>query len=141
MKKLLEEFKAFAIKGNVIDMAVGTMIGGAFSKIVSSLVVDVFTPAISLLLGNMTFSELSYTVIKGENEIVIRYGNFIQNIIDFLIMAICIFAFVKMIIKLKENAKKKEEVVVEADPVIQEPQLSIEAQLLTEIKELLQNQK
>lgn len=141
MKKLLEEFKAFAIKGNVIDMAVGTMIGGAFSKIVSSLVADVFTPAISLLLGNMTFSELSFTVIKGENEIVIRYGNFIQNIIDFLIMAICIFAFVKMIMKLKENAKKKEEVVVEAEPVIQEPQLSIEAQLLTEIKELLQNQK
>ncbi len=141
MKKLLEEFKAFAVKGNVIDMAVGTMIGGAFSKIVSSLVADIFTPLISLLLGDVNFAELTYTITKGESEISINYGTFLQNIIDFLIMAICIFAFVKMIMGLKEAAAKKEEVVEEAPAEPEEPKLSAEAQLLTEIKELLEKQK
>ncbi len=134
MKKLIKEFKEFAIQGNVLDMAVGTMIGGAFGKIVTSLVNDILTPLISLLLGNIDLSGLSTDVTVGENTISVGWGLFMQNVVDFLIMAICIFAFVKFFTSLKKKPEEKPE-----EP--KEPELSDEAKLLTEIKELLEKQK
>ena len=118
MKKFLDEFKAFALKGNVMDMAVGVIIGGAFGKIVSSLVNDVFMPVLSLLTGGMNVSSLfvqlsktdtPYTTAEAAAEAgvaTLNYGLFIQAIIDFLLMALCIFLFVKAISKLR---KKQEE--------------------------------
>lgn len=110
MKKLIEEFKKFALKGNVIDMAVGVMIGGAFSKIVTSLVNDVFMPVLSLLTGGMNTSSLFLALGPGEFSTIedaaaagvatLNYGVFLQTVIDFLLIAICIFAFVKLITRL-----------------------------------------
>ena len=93
MKKLIAEFKTFALKGNVVDMAVGVIIGGAFGKIVSSLVNDIFMPIIGVISGGIQFTNLSITV--GESQI--KYGSFIQNVVDFLIIALVIFAFVKFV--------------------------------------------
>lgn len=106
MKKLFEEFKKFAFKGNVIDMAVGVMIGAAFGKIVASLVGDLFMPLLSLLTGRMDFTTLSVTLGEGEGAAVLAYGSFIQTVIDFLLIAVCIFLFVKFITRLykKEEA-------------------------------------
>ena len=130
MKKILNEFKMFATKGNVLDLAIGVMIGGAFGKIVSSLVNDVVMPLISLLFGSVDFSEATWVLRAaggGKDPITLKYGLFIQNIIDFLIIAICIFIFVKIISGFK---KKKEEAPV---PAV----LSKEEMLLTEIRDLL----
>lgn len=104
----LAEFKKFALKGNVLDMAVGVVIGGAFGKIVTSLVADIITPLVGLLMGGVDVKSLSWQV----NEAVIAYGNFLQNIIDFLIIALSIFLFVKLIGKFsrkKEEAPKEPE--------------------------------
>ena len=131
MKKLFNEFKEFAIQGNVLDMAVGTMIGGAFGKIVTSLVNDILTPLLSLLLGNIDLSGLATNVTVGETTISVAWGVFLQNVVDFLIMAVCIFAFVKFFTSLKKKPAEEPE-----EP--KEPELSAEAKLLTEIKELLE---
>lgn len=115
MKKFINEFKAFAVKGNVIDMAVGVIIGGAFGKIVASLVNDIFMPIISLLTGGVNVSGLfvqlsgaeKYASIDAAKEAGVatfNYGLFIQNIIDFVLIALCVFLFVKAI----NNLKKKE---------------------------------
>ena len=105
MKKFFEEFKAFAMKGNVVDMAVGVIIGGAFGKIVSSLVADIITPLIGILTGNVDLSSLKI-VLSEENAI--NYGAFIQNVIDFVIIALSIFVMIKVVNKVsaKVNAKK-----------------------------------
>ncbi len=129
MKKLLAEFKAFAVKGNVVDMAVGVIIGGAFGKIVTSFVNDIVMPLIGVLLGGVQFSALMWKI----NEAEIKYGAFIQSVIDFLIIAICIFSFIKMITKLSE-IRKKEEIIEE---VKEEPKKSDEVVLLEEIRDLL----
>ncbi len=94
---LVNEFKTFALKGNVIDMAVGVMIGGAFSKIVTSIVNDLFMPLITLLTGRISFSSLSIPLGEGENAAVFAYGNFLQTVVDFLLMALCVFLFVKLL--------------------------------------------
>ena len=117
MKKLLGEFKKFALKGNVIDMAVGVMIGGAFSKIVTSLVNDVFMPVLSLMTGGMNTSSLFVALGEGEFATIeaakeagvatLNYGTFIQTVIDFVLIAICIFAFVKLITKLHKKEEPK----------------------------------
>jgi len=99
------EFKKFAFKGNVIDLAVGMMIGSAFTKIVSSLVNDLFTPLLSLLTNKISFSSLGIKLGEAEDAAVFAYGNFIQSVIDFFLIALCIFFFVKFINKMK----KKEE--------------------------------
>lgn len=99
--KLWKEFKDFAFKGNVIDLSVGVMIGGAFSSIVTSMVNDLFTPLISLITGKVDFSTLAVTFGEGENAPVFAYGSFIQAIINFLLVALCIFMFVKFINKMK----------------------------------------
>ena len=105
MKKFIKEFKEFAFKGNVIDMAVGVMIGGAFSSIITSVVNNLFMPLLSLVTGRIDFTSLQIVLGEGENPAVFAYGAFIQNVIDFLLMALCIFLFVKMI----NNFRKKEE--------------------------------
>ncbi len=128
----VKEFKEFAMKGNVMDMAVGVIIGGAFGKIVSSLVDDVLMPAIGMLTGNVDFTGLALKIGEGEGAAVLKYGTFIQNIIDFLIIALCIFLMIKGMNKL---TKKKEE---EPAP---EPEPSNEEKLLGEIRDLLKKDK
>lgn len=103
MKKLWREFKEFAFKGNVIDMAVGVMIGSAFSKIVTSLVNDLFMPLLSVLTGSVSFTELAIALGEGEEAAKFAYGNFLQTVVDFLLIAVCIFAFVKLITKLRKK--------------------------------------
>lgn len=123
----IKEFREFAMKGNVMDMAVGVIIGGAFGKIVSSLVDNILMPAISIFTVGLDFSTLSVKV----KDATINYGMFIQNVIDFLIIAFCIFLMIKGMNKLN---KKKEE---EAAPAAPEP--SSEEKLLTEIRDLMKN--
>jgi len=137
MKKFLQEFKTFAMRGNVIDMAIGIIIGGAFGKIVSSLVADVIMPCIGLLVGGINFTELKITLkeasldISGQvvPAITINYGELIQVIFDFIIIAFCIFLMIKALNKL---SRKKEET-----PPPPSPQLSEEVKLLTEIRDAL----
>lgn len=126
--KELSAFKKFISRGNVVDMAVGVIIGGAFGKIVTSLVNDIVMPLIGLLLGGLDFSKLSVTI----GEATIAYGNFIQTIVDFLIIAICIFAVIRIFEKFKKKEAAKPE---EPAPVIK----SDEAVLLEEIRDLLKN--
>ena len=129
---MLKEFKEFISKGNVVDLAVGVIIGGAFGKIVTSLVNDIIMPLIGVIIGGINFTNLSIKI----GESVIAYGSFIQNIIDFLIIAACIFAFVKFVNKLtnlntveaKEEPKKEEQKVAE------------DIKLLIEIRDLLKKQ-
>lgn len=137
MKKFWNEFKKFALKGNVVDMAVGVMIGSAFSGIVSSLVSDIFTPLISLLFGRIDFANLSWTVTANGNTITVAYGQFIQHVIDFFIMALCIFLFVKAINNLKETMDKLSKKEKEEAP---KPEPSAEVKLLTEIRDELKKQ-
>ena len=124
----IKEFKEFAMKGNVMDMAVGVIIGGAFGKIVSSLVDDVLMPIIGTLTGGVNFTDLAITV----GEANIKYGTFIQNVIDFLIIALCIFLMIKGMNKL--NRKKEEE------PAPEEPKGPTQEELLAEIRDLLNKQ-
>ena len=136
----ISEFKQFAMKGNVVDMAVGVIIGGAFGKIVSSIVADIIMPPIGWLIGGVDFSSLKVNLPvnplapEGTEPVSINYGAFIQNTIDFLIIALCIFLLIKGINKLM---KKKEE---ESAPA-EEPTPSKEEVLLTEIRDLLKEKK
>ena len=129
--KLVDEFKAFAMKGNVVDMAVGIIIGAAFGKIVSSLVADIFMPPLGLLIGGVNFTELKI-ILKaavGTNPAVTwNYGNFLQAAFDFVIVAFVVFLVIKAIVA----AKRKEEVAPAAPPVPTK-----EETLLTEISDLL----
>jgi large conductance mechanosensitive channel len=122
----ISEFKEFAMKGNVMDMAVGVIIGGAFGKIVSSLVDNVLMPLVGLVTGGVDFSTLAVTV--GDAEV--KYGMFIQNVVDFLIVAFCIFLMLKGINKL--NRKKEEPA-----PAPEEPKGPTQEELLAEIRDLL----
>ncbi|MCH1623994.1 large conductance mechanosensitive channel protein MscL [Fredinandcohnia quinoae] len=125
---MLKEFKAFAMKGNVIDLAVGVIIGGAFGKIVTSLVNDVIMPLVGLLLGGI---DLSSDQLHLREESYLKYGSFIQTILDFLIIAFSIFLFVRL---LQRFRKKEESKPVESTP-------SKEELLLTEIRDLLKQQQ
>ena len=140
---LIKEFKEFAMRGNVMDMAVGVIIGGAFGKIVTSLVNDILMPLVGKVLGNTDFTNL-YAVLAGEvpagtsleqareaGASVFAYGAFIQNVVDFLIVAFCIFMVIKGVNKLS-NLRKKEE---EAAPAA--PAGPTQEELLTEIRDLL----
>ena len=129
--KLVDEFKAFIMRGNVVDMAVGVIIGGAFSKIVTSLVNDIFMPIIGMIVGNVDFTTLEIKIgepVEGVEQAAIKYGMFIQEIINFLIIALCIFMFIKLIAKIQ---KKKDE---EPAPA---PEPTKEEVLLTEIRDAL----
>jgi len=128
---MLQEFKSFAIKWNMVDMAVGIIIGAAFGKIVSSLVKDVIMPAVGVLVGGVDFTDLAYTLKEakeGVEAVTIKYGAFIQTIIDFLIVAMAIFVAVKVI-----NSMKKKEEEAPSEP----PKPSNEEVLLGEIRDLL----
>lgn len=128
---MIQEFKEFAIKGNVVDMAVGVIIGAAFGKIVSSLVTDVVMPPIGVLIGGVDFSKLSFVLLEATSTapaVVISYGRFIQTVVDFTIIAAVIFMVVKGINKLKKNAEK-----TAAAPVAPPAQ----EVLLAEIRDLL----
>ena len=132
---LIQEFKAFAARGNVIDMAVGIIIGAAFGKIVSSFVGDVIMPPIGLILGGVDFSDLAVTLKAAEGTtpaVVIAYGKFIQTIIDFLIISFAIFMGLKAINTLKK--KQEEEAAAPAGP-------TKDHELLTEIRDLLKSQQ
>ena len=128
----LKEFKTFAMKGNVMDMAVGVIIGGAFGKIVSSLVDDVLMPVIGMLTGGIDFKDLALTV----GDANIKYGNFLQNVIDFLIIAFSIFIMIKAINRLIH--KREEETKAPPAPPAP-PAPSKEEQLLSEIRDILKN--
>ena len=129
MKKIIGEFKEFISRGNVLDLAVGVIIGGAFSKIVSSLVNDVFMPLIGVFIGGLDFSSLTIKV----KDASINYGLFLQNIVDFLLMAICIFIIVKVVNKVRDGLENKQEIVEETKEVVK----SNEEILLEEIRDLL----
>jgi large conductance mechanosensitive channel len=131
---VINEFKAFAVKGNVVDMAVGIIIGAAFGKIVSSFVGDVIMPPIGLLIGGVDFSDLAITLKAAEGDlpaVVLSYGKFIQTVLDFLIVAFAIFMGVKAI----NHLKRKEAEEPSAPPVP-----SAEETLLSEIRDLLREQ-
>lgn len=147
----IQDFKAFALKGNVVDMAVGVIIGGAFGKIVSSVVADVIMPPIGLLVGGVNFTDLKWVmkdavaevkdeagnvITAAQDAVTLNYGNFLQVTFDFLIIAFSIFLMIKLLTKLTEK-KKAEEKATPAPP----PAPSKEELLLTEIRDLLKNQK
>ena len=118
-KKFITEFKEFALKGNVLDLAIGVIIGGAFNKIVSSLVNDIIMPPIGAITGGVDFKDLKYILkpqIGDIPAVTLNYGAFIQNVVDFLIIAFSIFIFIKVVSKLnrkKEEANKEESIVEE----------------------------
>jgi len=139
MKKWMTEFKAFILRGNVLDMAVGVIVGGAFGKISSSLVSDVIMPMIGMLLGKVNFTDLKIvlqpaSVVDGTEiaEVAINYGNFIQQVVDFLIIAAAVFVMVKIFNSLT-SIRKKEEIEEKAA----EPAKPTTEDLLTEIRDLL----
>lgn len=141
-----KEFKEFAFKGNVIDMAIGVIIGGAFGKIVTSIVNDLVMPAIGYVLAGISFTDLkivlSPAVLDAAGnvqtpETAIMYGNFIQQCVDFFIIALCIFFAVKFINKATSMAKKNEEEVPAEEPAPEAPAAPTEAELLAEIRDLL----
>ena len=131
---MLKEFRDFAMKGNVVDLAVGVIIGGAFGKIVTSLVNDIITPLLGLLLGKVNVaSSVTRIPTPVGDPIILKSGIFLQNIIDFLIVSFSIFMFIKVINKFK----KKEEV---KEVIVEEPKPTKEELLLTEIRDLLKAQ-
>ncbi len=132
---LLKEFKAFASRGNVIDMAVGIIIGAAFGKIVSSFVADIIMPPIGIILGGVNFSDLSFVLLAAQGDapaVVIAYGQFIQTVVDFTIIAFAIFMGLKAI----NSLKRKEEEAPKAPPAPTKDQ-----ELLSEIRDLLKAQQ
>lgn len=137
----LQDFKAFAMKGNVVDMAVGVIIGGAFGKIVSSAVADIIMPVLGLLIGGVNFADLKWVIkpaemVDGKEVAVVtlNYGNFLQTAFDFLIIAFSIFLFIRLIMKL--TAKKETPAAPPAPPAPTKEEL-----LLTEIRDLLKEKK
>ena len=138
----IQDFKAFALKGNVVDMAVGVIIGGAFGKIVTSVVNNIIMPPIGVLTGGVDFTDLKVTlkeaVMDGENvvseAVTLNYGQFVHDVVDFLIIAFCIFLMIKGIAALTRKKKAEDD----AAPA-PEPEPSAEEKLLTEIRDLLKN--
>lgn len=129
--KFIDEFKAFALKGNVVDMAVGVIVGGAFGKIVSSLVSDVIMPVFSFLTQGMSISGMKYDLPGG--NAVIAYGAFLQNVVDFLLISVSIFLMIKLMSKLRRKAKEP--------PAPEPPKGPTAEELLSEIRDLLAEQK
>lgn len=141
MKKFLNEFKEFAMKGNVVDMAVGVIIGAAFGKIVTSLVNDIIMPAIGMLTGGVNFSDHKWVIQQAQtvgeeivtSEVAITWGAFVQTIFDFIIIAFCIFVAIKFVNKLKRTPEP-----APAEPAA--PSGPTQEELLTEIRDLLRKQ-
>ena len=142
MKKFIQEFKAFAVKGNVIDLAVAVIIGGAFGKIISSLVADIIMPPIGLLSGGINLVDRQWTLRAAEGEaaaVTLNIGKFLQNVMDFLIIAVVIFLLIKLITALERQVKldkSKATANKEATPLTPPPPTK-DQELLTEIRDLL----
>ncbi len=142
MGKFINEFKEFAVKGNAVDMAVGVIIGGAFGKIISSIVDDLIMPPIGWLIGGVNFTDLKFTLpsvdvgLEKLQPATINYGNFLQTAFDFIIIAFCVFMLVKVINKVarKKNEEIKKEVTSTPEPTKEEI-------LLTEIRDLLKEKE
>lgn len=143
MGKFLHDFKEFALKGNVIDMAVGVIVGGAFGKIVSSLVNDILMPILSLVTGGDGYKNLKYVItpareataegVAAVEEVAVNYGLFIQNIVDFIIIALSIFVALRVTMKFMKKEKAEEAAAPAPEP-------SAEEKLLTEIRDLLKSE-
>lgn len=141
MGKFIQEFKDFAVKGNVIDMAIGVVVGGAFGKIVTSLVNDIIMPGVGVLTGGLNFTDYKFVIQKGVTEgseiitpeVAITWGSFVQTVVDFFIIAFCIFLAIKAI----NRFKRKEEAAPEAPAT---PAGPTQEELLTEIRDLLRQQ-
>ena len=138
MGKFIQDFKAFALKGNVVDMAVGVIVGGAFGKIVTSLVNDIIMPVMSIITGGDGYKNLKYVIQAGKpavgdqaaiEEVAVNYGLFIQNIVDFFIIALCIFIALRYTMKFMHQEKQEEAAPEPAGPTQEE--------LLTEIRDIL----
>jgi large conductance mechanosensitive channel len=132
---MLKEFKKFIMRGNVVDLAVGVVIGGAFGKIVTSLVNDLIMPLLGLIMGKVSFADLKYVITPATEqvaEVAFKYGAFLQSVIDFLIIALSIFLMIKLLSSFKK--KKEEELVVIPEP-------SKEEVLLAEIRDLLKEKQ
>lgn len=145
MGRFLNEFKEFAVKGNAVDMAVGVIIGGAFGKIVTSVVNDIIMPPIGWLIGGVKFTDLKFELPQMEipgieklEPVTVNYGNFLQTIFDFIIIAFCVFMLVKGINRLSKKVTKAKETPA-APPA--PPQPSAEERLLTEIRDLLKDKQ
>lgn len=143
MGKFIEDFKAFALKGNIVDMAVGVIIGGAFGKIVTSLVNDIIMPVVSIITGGDGYRNLKYVITPAREatgdmaaveEVAVNYGLFIQNIVDFLIIALCIFVALRYTVRFMKKEKAAEEVAPAPEPTAEE-------KLLTEIRDILQKDR
>lgn len=147
MKKFFSEFKEFAMRGNVVDMAVGVIIGAAFGKIVSSLVNDIIMPLIGVVTGGMNFTDYKLVVQKAvmdgqeiiKPEVTMNWGTWVQTVVDFLIVAFCIFVMIKFINNLRKKAERQKE--AEAEPAPAAPEPTKEEQLLAEIRDLLKEQQ
>ncbi len=148
--KLFKEFKEFINKGNVVDMAVGVVIATAFGNITKSLVADIIMPLVGMLTGGISVSDLKYvlaeavvdeagTVVVAENAV--RYGTFIQFVIDFLIIAMAVFVFVKVLNSAKNIRLRKEDDKAKVEEPAPEPEPSAEEKLLTEIRDLLKDKQ
>lgn len=138
MKKFFDEFKKFISRGNVVDMAVGVIVGSAFTAIVNSLVKDVVTPFIGVLTNGVDFTQMKYVItpaVGDKPEVAILYGNFIQAIVNFLIIAFVVFCMVKLINNMRAKMEKEKEEAPDAPP-----KPSDEVVLLTEIRDLLKEQ-
>ena len=133
LKKEADEFKKFISRGSVVDMAIGVIIGGAFGKIVSSLVNDIIMPLVGVVLGGLDFSSLSIKI----GDASIKYGSFIQSVVDFLIIALCIFTMLQILNSIKEKADKKLGHKKEEEKSKKDEQII----LLEEIRDLLKNSK
>ena len=147
MAKLLQEFKEFAMRGNVVDMAVGVIIGAAFGKIVSSLVNDIIMPLMGVATGGMNFTDYKFVIKDAVNDatgaviepaVTLNWGAWVQTIVDFLIVAICIFFMVKFINRLTNLRKKQEETAAAEAPA---PEPTKEEVLLTEIRDILKSEQ
>lgn len=138
--KFLSDFKAFAMKGNVVDMAVGVIIGGAFGKIVTSLVNDVIMPLLGSIIGGIDFTNLRWVIRAASEdgkvaEVAMSYGKFIQSTVDFLIIAFSIFLFISLLDRLAKKRKTE----APAPAPAPKPEPTAEEKLLTEIRDLLKN--
>lgn len=129
MKNFMQEFKDFALKGNILDLAIGVVIGGAFGKIVSSLVDNIIMPLVGMILGGVSFSDLH--VVVGSADL--KYGLFIQSVVDFVIIALSLFVFIKVLIGLTKRRKEEEEAASE--------EVNKSEEYLKEIRDLLQEKK
>ena len=132
---ILKEFREFAVKGNVIDLAVGVIIGTAFGKVVTSVVEDIVMPPIGWLIGNVNFTDLKFilpSLIEGQKAVTVNYGNFLQITFNFLIVSVAVFALVRVINRVKRMEEKKEEKIEE-----KKAEIAPDVLLLQEIRDLL----